>query len=62
MRTLHFECSAGISGDMALGAFVDLGVDPAWLRAELEKLGLGGWKLEFAREGRGGIMGTRALV
>jgi uncharacterized protein (TIGR00299 family) protein len=62
MKTLHFECSAGISGDMALGAFVDLGVDPNELRAGLMKLGIGGWKLEFVRDERLGITGTRALV
>jgi uncharacterized protein (DUF111 family) len=43
MKVLHFDCFAGISGDMALGAFADLGVDPDELRKELEKLGLEGW-------------------
>jgi uncharacterized protein (TIGR00299 family) protein len=62
LKTLHFDCFAGISGDMALGAFVDLGVDPALLRAELSKLGLDGWSLEFVREDRNGITGTRAAV
>ncbi|GHT96978.1 UPF0272 protein [Spirochaetia bacterium] len=62
MKTLHFDCFAGISGDMALGALVDLGVDPDALRHELEKLGLNGWKLEFHRDERGGIGGTHAVV
>jgi uncharacterized protein (TIGR00299 family) protein len=62
MKTLHFDCFAGISGDMTLGALVDLGLDPGDLRRELEKLGLPGWKLDFRREERCGIMGTRALV
>jgi uncharacterized protein (TIGR00299 family) protein len=62
LKILHVDCFAGISGDMALGAFVDLGVDPGELRTELEKLGAGGWKLDFVREGRNGVMGTRALV
>jgi uncharacterized protein (TIGR00299 family) protein len=47
---------------MALGAFVDLGLDPPVLRAELEKLGLGGWSLDFRREPRCGVTGTNALV
>jgi uncharacterized protein (TIGR00299 family) protein len=47
---------------MALGAFVDLGVDSGRLRAELEKLHLDGWTLEFARDERCGIGGTRATV
>ncbi|MDR2020055.1 MAG: nickel pincer cofactor biosynthesis protein LarC [Treponema sp.] len=62
MKTLHFDCFAGISGDMALGAFADLGVDTALVQAELEKLGLGGWKLDFRRDERCGISGTRAVV
>ncbi|MDR1565758.1 MAG: nickel pincer cofactor biosynthesis protein LarC [Treponema sp.] len=62
MKILHFECFAGISGDMALGAFVDLGVDPDDMRKELDKLGLEGWKLDFVREERNGITGTRAHV
>jgi uncharacterized protein (TIGR00299 family) protein len=47
---------------MALGAFVDLGIDPGDLRARLGKLGVGGWTLDFAREERNGMYGVRALV
>jgi uncharacterized protein (TIGR00299 family) protein len=47
---------------MALGALVELGVDPDLLRGELAKLELGGWSLDFRREERCGITGTRALV
>jgi uncharacterized protein (TIGR00299 family) protein len=62
MKTLHFDCFAGISGDMTLGALVDLGVDPGELARELEKLGLEGWKLDFVRDERNGVTGTRAIV
>jgi uncharacterized protein (TIGR00299 family) protein len=62
LKTLHFECYAGISGDMALAALVDLGVNPDELRRELEKLRLDGWKLDFVREQRNGISGTHAVV
>jgi len=62
MRTLHFDCFAGISGDMTLGALVDLGVDPEQLRTELNKLGLSGWQLVFRQEDRCGIGGTHAIV
>jgi uncharacterized protein (TIGR00299 family) protein len=62
MRVLHFDCYAGISGDMALGAFVDLGVDPGELGAALGSLGLSGWKLDFVRDERCGITGERAIV
>jgi uncharacterized protein (TIGR00299 family) protein len=47
---------------MTLGALVDLGVDPHVLREELGKLGIGGWKLEFPRDERGGITGIHAVV
>ncbi|GMO39777.1 MAG: hypothetical protein Pg6C_00430 [Treponemataceae bacterium] len=62
MKTLHFDCFAGISGDMTLGAFIDLGVDPDYVRGELGKLRLDGWELEFTRDERCGITGTRARV
>jgi uncharacterized protein (TIGR00299 family) protein len=60
--TLHFDCFAGISGDMALGALVDLGVEPQKLRAELQKLNIAPWTLDFTRDERCGISGTYAVV
>jgi uncharacterized protein (TIGR00299 family) protein len=47
---------------MALGALVDLGIDPDTLRTELGKLGLEGWEIRFERDQRGGITGTHAAV
>jgi uncharacterized protein (TIGR00299 family) protein len=35
---LHLDLISGISGDMCLGALVDLGVDPGWLRNRLTPL------------------------
>lgn len=61
-RILYYDCSAGISGDMHLGAMVDLGVPPEHLESELRKLGLAGWRLRFTRDSRKGIGGTRADV
>ena len=62
MKTIYYDCFAGISGDMNLGAMVDLGADKDALVSELEKLGIGGWKIEFSKDGRGGIFGTKAQV
>ncbi len=61
-RILYYDCSAGISGDMHLGAMVDLGVPADYLEQELNKLNLTGWKLQFTRDARKGIGGTRADV
>ncbi|HEY6679380.1 MAG TPA: nickel insertion protein, partial [Actinomycetota bacterium] len=35
MRLAYFDCIAGISGDMALGALIDAGADFDLLREEL---------------------------
>ncbi|MDY6823031.1 MAG: nickel pincer cofactor biosynthesis protein LarC [Thermodesulfobacteriota bacterium] len=35
---LYFDCNSGISGDMTLGAFVDLGVPVVWLKETLTSL------------------------
>ncbi|GMO39914.1 MAG: nickel pincer cofactor biosynthesis protein LarC [Termitinemataceae bacterium] len=59
---LHFDCFAGICGDMTLGALVDLGVDRDALRCELNKLHLSGWDLVFEKTDRCGIFGTKATV
>ncbi|MDD2539755.1 MAG: nickel pincer cofactor biosynthesis protein LarC [Desulfuromonadaceae bacterium] len=40
MKIIYFDCYAGISGDMTVGALLDLGVPLEHLDAELAKLGL----------------------
>lgn len=62
MRILYYDCFSGISGDMNLGAMVDLGVDPVYLKNELQKLNIGGYSLKFEPDQRKGITGTRADV
>ena len=62
MAKLIYHCPAGLSGDMNLGAMIELGVAPDALRAELKKLGLEGWQLSTSVDGRSGITGTRCDV
>ncbi len=45
MKILYFDCTAGISGDMSLGALIDLGVNPSYLQEELSKLNVKGYEL-----------------
>jgi uncharacterized protein (TIGR00299 family) protein len=60
MRTLFLDCFSGIGGDMAVGALCDLGVDQNHLRAELEKLSIGGeFHIQFTRQSRCGIEGVK---
>lgn len=63
MRTLYYDCFAGLSGDMNLGAMIDLGVDIEHLKAELSKLGLDHeYKLSIKRDEKHGIFGTKVDV
>jgi len=62
MKILYYDCFAGISGDMNLGALIDLGVDPDYLIAELQKLNIEGFHLEIQKDIRRGISGTKATV
>ena len=62
MKTLYYDCFAGISGDMNLAALIDLGVDEKSLVAELQKLNLEGWSIETQKASRGGICGTLLTV
>lgn len=62
MRILYYDCFAGISGDMNLGALIDLGVDASFLTSELEKLNIEGFHLEIKKDQRRGISGTKADV
>jgi hypothetical protein len=62
MRILYYDCFAGISGDMNLGAMIDLGVDQEYLKTELQKLNIEGFHLEIQKDIRRGISGTKATV
>src|SRR2546426_154361 len=63
MTIAYFDCFAGISGDMTLGALIDAGGDRAVLDAAVEALRLGDEvKIDVRHESRGHAGGTRVLV
>src|SRR3989442_5435425 len=62
MKTLYFDCFAGASGDMILGALVDGGVEPDALIEQLELIGVGGRQVAFEEVDRSGITATHAKV
>jgi pyridinium-3,5-bisthiocarboxylic acid mononucleotide nickel chelatase len=62
MRTLYFDCFAGASGDMILGAMVAAGVDPAALREQLSRLNVHGFSVNFETVTRSGLSATYAHV
>jgi uncharacterized protein (TIGR00299 family) protein len=62
MKTLYFDCFAGASGDMILGAMVGAGVDPNALRDQLALLNVEGFKIDFETVDRSGLSATYARV
>ncbi len=61
-RVVYFDCASGASGDMLLGAVVDLGLPLERLRKELGKLPLAGYRLESSRVTRCGLAATKVDV
>ena len=61
-KILYYDCFAGISGDMNLGAMIDLGIDESRLREELAKLPVSGYELRVRRDKRRGVEGIKADV
>jgi uncharacterized protein (TIGR00299 family) protein len=61
-KLLYYDCFAGISGDMNLGAMIDIGVDENYLLQELNKLGVSGYNLSVSKALKNGISGTRVSV
>jgi hypothetical protein len=62
MKILYYNCFAGISGDMNLGAMIDLGVDSNYLINELKKLEIGPYRIHIEKDNRKSIWGTRVDV
>ena len=62
MKTLYFDCFAGASGDMILGALVAAGVSPEALKDKLALLRIQGYEIDFESVNRSGISATYARV
>ena len=58
MKTLYFGCSSGISGNMTLGALLEIVGDENYLLGELKKLNVDGYKIEISKKVKNGITGT----
>lgn len=62
MKILYFNCFSGISGDMTLGALLDLGIDRKAFLDELDKLGVEGYEIIISNVNKNGISGTDVAV
>jgi pyridinium-3,5-bisthiocarboxylic acid mononucleotide nickel chelatase len=62
MKIAYFDCFAGASGDMILGALLDAGLEIEILKAELAKLGLCRYDIQVKKVVKKGIGGTQAMV
>ena len=59
MKSLYLDIFSGISGDMFVGALIDLGVEVEALERELKKLKLDGWRLRVTRGQKANISGVK---
>jgi uncharacterized protein (TIGR00299 family) protein len=57
-RIMYFDCRSGISGDMTVGALLDLGIDREAFLEQLDRLDLEGASIQITRKNAFGIMAT----
>ena len=62
MKTLYFDCFAGASGDMILGALVAAGADKAKLLEQLSLLKVDGFAVDFVTVEKSGLSALHARV
>ncbi len=58
MKTLFFDCSSGISGNMTLGALLELVGDEIWFLEQIEKLSIWGYQIDISKRESHCISGT----
>lgn len=56
------DCSSGISGDMTVGAFLDMGIPLSYIRRELKKVALDGYSLSCKGVMRCGVRASKFTV
>jgi uncharacterized protein (TIGR00299 family) protein len=59
MRAVYFDCFAGVSGDMIIGAQLDLGADFVSLKRQLSSLGLKVYEVNSRKVVRSGITAVK---
>lgn len=57
-KILYFDCLSGISGDMTIGALLDLGIDKDKFLEEIKKINIDEFDLEIKKGEKNGITGT----
>jgi len=62
MKVGYLDCFSGISGDMCLGALVDVGVPVEHIESALADLPIAGFRLSVEGVTRAGIAATKATV
>lgn len=62
MRAVFFDCFAGVSGDMVLGALIDLGINYEVFKRELSKLNISGYDIEINKKESSSIIATDVKV
>ncbi|HSO19071.1 MAG TPA: LarC family nickel insertion protein, partial [Desulfosarcina sp.] len=62
MKIAYFDCFAGASGDMILGALMDAGLGLDRLKQDIAKLGLTHYDLDVEKVTKHGIGGSQARV
>lgn len=58
----YIDCFSGISGDMTLGAFIDMGVPLNWLKEQLNSMPLDGFDLTVKDVMKNGISAKKVTV
>jgi pyridinium-3,5-bisthiocarboxylic acid mononucleotide nickel chelatase len=61
-KVLYLDCISGISGDMTVGALLDLGLRPSALEWELSKINIGEFHMHFDRAKRKEIEGVKFSI